>query len=692
MNIIIPGIQAPGIFDSGGCFLYNRDMKRIHIPIFILLMGFILWGSAGVVQADGPEFIPGDCPFSLIMGDPEATTYECGTVLVPENHDDPNGQMISLAVVVLHATSESPASDPLFMAQGGPGGSTIDTYADLILSKPEVLADRDIVLFDQRGTLYSSPSLICDELIELNIETIGKDLGAEEANQMYTDAMLACRDRLESDGVDLTAYNSFENAADIDWIRQALGYDQINYYGVSYGTLLGFHLLRTQPEWLRSAVLDAVVPPDINFIPEAARNQDHAFGLLFKTCQDNPDCNRAYPNLEEEFVKLVDELNENPLSVELTDSETFKKHQALVDGDTVISIFFQLLYSTDIIPALPRTVYDLKAGNADFFARIMEIVYFDRTMSDGMYYSVICAEDVDFSEDEQNHFLDGVRPWLANGQEDDLQGMTDICKEWPARDLNPGVDEPVSTDIPVLLLNGEFDPITPASNSEHAATTLSSVTNLTFPGMGHGAFLSNPCPTSIMMDFVKNPNAAVDTACIATMGEPEYLTPRNTIDFPVIMQALNMKPLGIVTLLAFCLCLAFLVLAWLAMPIAWLINRFRTRQVERDQPWYASLAIWLPPFLSLVLTGFLVGIGWVAYELVMANKTVIFFGLPMNTLPLFLIAIGAAVGLVLMTWVSIRAWIKGWWSVAMRVYYSLLAVAGVGNLIILAYWGALWPF
>lgn len=655
-------------------------------------MGFVLWGSAGTVQADGPEFFPGDCKFQLTMGDPEATTIECGTVYVPEHHDDPDGNMISLEVVVLHSTGDSPASDPLFLAQGGPGGSTIDTYTDLVLSQPEILQYRDIVLFDQRGTLYSDPALLCDELIDLNIATMNEILDPEKSNQLYTDALFACRDRLESEGVDLSAFNSLENAADIDWIRQALGYEQINYYGVSYGTLLGFHLLRTQPEWLRSAVLDAVVPPDINFIPQVVKNQDRSFELLFNTCKQDPGCNKAYPNLEEEFVKLVDELNAHPLTVELTDSETFEKHEALIDGSTVISVFFQLLYSTDIIPALPRTVYDLKKGNTDFFARIMELVLFDRTMAEGMYYSVICAEDADIDISEGTEYLDEVRPWLADGQAEDLQSTIDVCKQWHVKDLNPGVDEAVTTDIPVLLLNGEFDPITPASNSDHAAQTLSNVTNLTFPGMGHGAFLSNDCPTAIMMDFINNPSSKVDTSCIDEMGEPEYLTPRNTIDFPIVLQALNMKPLAAITLLIFMLCLGFLGLGWITMPIAWLINRFRSTKVERDQPWYASLSIWLPPYLSLILSAFMVGVVMIGIQLVMDNNTVIFFGFPMNTLPLFLVAMGSALGLLLVLWISIRAWMKGWWSVAMRIYYSLLALTGLGNIIILAYWGALWPF
>ena len=101
---------------------------------------------------------------------------------------------------------------------------------------------------------------------------------------MYLDALNDCRRRLQNEGVDLAAYNSLENAADIDWIRQALGYDKVNFYGVSYGSLLGFHLLRTHPEWLRSAVLDGIVPPDRNFLEDASQSGYRSFQLMFDTC------------------------------------------------------------------------------------------------------------------------------------------------------------------------------------------------------------------------------------------------------------------------------------------------------------------------------------------------------------------------------------------------------------------------
>ena len=661
--------------------------------MFTFFTVLLLWSSAKPVQADNrPEFIQGECTFELLMGNPDATEIICGTVNVPEFHADPGGPTITLAVVILKATGPSPADDPLIMAQGGPGGSTIDTYADTLLSKPEILVDRDVILFDQRGTLYSDPALVCDETTQLTIDTIDQDMSAEESNRLYEEALEACRTRLVDEGVDLAAFNSFENAADIDWIRQALGYDQVNYYGVSYGTLLGLHLLRTQPEWLRSAVLDSVVPPDVNFMIEASQTKERSFNLLFESCQTDPDCNRAYPNLEEEFIQLVDKLNQSPIHVKLTDSETFKSYNALVDGDTVVSLFFQMLYSTDMIPALPRTVYDLKAGQTDFFARIMELLIFDRSMSEGMYYTVMCAEDSDYNMEEAEQNLKGIPAWIATGEREGMESILTACQNWRKIDLNPLADEPVISDIPVLLLSGEFDPITPPVNGQHAAQTLSNSINLQFPGMGHGEFLTNDCPTGITLAFLNDPFSVPDSSCIGKMGAPVYLTPRSMVDFPLVMQVLNLKPVGLITTVALLLFSTFLGLSMLAMPIVWLINRFNKNRIPNPQPLVARLSIWMPGPASLLIGGFLVGVTLIAIKLVTDNNTVIFFGLPSYARPLFLLAILAALVLLVVLVAAVQSWRKGWWSLAMRIYYSLLALAGLGNIVILAYWGALFPF
>ena len=97
-----------------------------------------------------------------------------------------------------------------------------------MLGQRDIRAQRDIILFDQRGTLHAAPFLSCPESLAYMQETLDKDLSPAEDIAGSIDAELACRDRLRSENVDLSAYNSLENAADIESLRLALGFEQIN--------------------------------------------------------------------------------------------------------------------------------------------------------------------------------------------------------------------------------------------------------------------------------------------------------------------------------------------------------------------------------------------------------------------------------------------------------------------------------
>src|SRR5262249_34167472 len=153
------------------------------------------------------------------------------------------------------ANGPRPVADPLVFNQGGPGFGSIDTYVGIMLSSP-FRAKRDLIAFDQRGTGYSQPTLTCPEIISETIATLDQNLSIAEGDSLYNDAALQCRDRLTHAGVNLSAYNSQENAADVDDLRVALGYSQLNLYGVSYGSLLVLDTLRFFGSSVRTAVID----------------------------------------------------------------------------------------------------------------------------------------------------------------------------------------------------------------------------------------------------------------------------------------------------------------------------------------------------------------------------------------------------------------------------------------------------
>ena len=214
---------------------------------------------------------------------------ECGTVAVPENWANPGERTLTISYAVLKALSDHPEPDPVVYLEGGPGGSAlggIAMFADVFAVQRQT---RDIVLFDQRGTQFSSP-LVCSAFtIDDAIESFTTPAAVEDepestpeqwpmdlspssdaegmmaaARVQVGDRTARCVRELLGKGIDLRQYNSIANANDTVALVNALGYETYNLYGISYGTRLALVLMRDHPEGIRSVVLDSTFPPEIH--------------------------------------------------------------------------------------------------------------------------------------------------------------------------------------------------------------------------------------------------------------------------------------------------------------------------------------------------------------------------------------------------------------------------------------------
>lgn len=703
--------------------LISRRLFRCCV-ILLLVISLLPFGvkPAIAAQADVPRFEPAPCDPELAIGAVEGQDIICGFVIVPETYDNPEGSTIRLAVAIIKSRVENPEPDPLVMMQGGPGGSTLEYFTLQLLTTGRLRTNRDIVLFDQRGTLHSEPVLTCSEYMEVQIETLDEDISDEEFEVVFQQAMSDCRDRLVSEGVNLSAFDSIENAHDVDAVRQALGYDQINLYGVSYGTLLALHTMRLHPEGLRSVILDSVVPPQINFITRAPQTQARSFQMVFQNCAADAECARAYPNLEQVFYELVDDLNANPVTINLTDPETQDQYEALLDGDSLMGAVFQMLYITDAIPLVPGVIYDARAGDFTFLSQILGLVVFDRTMSMGMYYTVMCAEDADFVPEDVD--LEGLPPQLVEMNDISGTSFLETCEIWDVDPLGSEVDEPVSSDLPTLVLNGAYDPITPPQYGEEAAETLSNSFVYTFPSGGHGAAFSGECQDQIILEFLDNPNSPPDASCITDQSGVEFATPGAILDLPAVYRLLNFQGTSVVELILFGLAILFLLTALLVYPVVWLIRLFTRRPqtqpvqsmpAEQSEPVFGEytspapapqgvpspqspppprpltwrLAPWLPVLLGIMLAVFMAILITILFGMVMNNDLRILIGMPGSARPLFILPILAALFTLAMLVIVITAWARGWGSIWGKLYYTLLTLAAVACVAVLGIWGML---
>lgn len=479
--------------------------------------------TAVVADRQTPRFEQADCAFD----EPRNVDLECGYLVVPENRANPNSRTIRLHVAVFRSDARNPAPDPIVYLDGGPGGNPLETLQFSFDRWYRPLLERgDLIIFDQRGTGYSEPALDCPEETELSFEVLDQILSIQEGERRFIEAMRACHERLaREEEVDFTAYNSVASAADLNDLRTVLGYEEWNVWGISYGTRLALTLMRTFPEGIRSVVLDSTAPTQSSEteLPAAA---DQVFKLFFQGCAADPQCNATYPDLEGVFYTLVEKWNAQPIKDTGTDPFTGERYEVALDGLSLFGLLFQMLYSTDTIPQIPRAIY-AAYEDVDYSLWIrfaLRNAVEDEFFSLAMLYTVRCNEEVPFDTPEALAAADDAFPNLQGTF--DMSTYTRMCAFWNAGAAPPEENQPVTSDIPTLILAGEYDPVTPPEDGQRAAATLSRSFFFEFPGLGHGVSVDHPCPTAITRAFWDDPLQAPDSSCIAEMRGPAFIVPQ----------------------------------------------------------------------------------------------------------------------------------------------------------------------
>lgn len=321
--------------------------------IILLLCTFFLSPFHIVYAQSNPaEIIPIDCPFPLPDGQLEGETIDCGLLLVPEDRTNPNTPQIEIAFTILYSTGVSVRNDPVIYLMGGPGGSTLSEVEEWTHSA--FLVERDLILFDQRGTGYSYPRLYCPELEDLEADDediLDFDAAAEAA-------LIECRDFYRDEGFDLSQYNTTTNAHDLADLMQLLaseqGYDGFNLFGISYGTRLALETMRNHPQNIRSVIIDAVYPTNVQGYEDNAVNTYRVLNQIFDGCAADAACNAAFPNLGVRFYQTLDRLNSDP-----ADMGEFGE----LLGDDFIGEVFDLTYDSFILPYLPLMIEGVTRGD-----------------------------------------------------------------------------------------------------------------------------------------------------------------------------------------------------------------------------------------------------------------------------------------------------------------------------------------
>jgi pimeloyl-ACP methyl ester carboxylesterase len=253
------------------------------------------------------------CPRPLPAGEIEGETVICGRVEVPEVHGDADSRRIELAFAILKAHTLSPAPDPLVYLHGGPGSGTVrDLWSIVVPIFEQFRMRRDVVTFDQRAAGISSDMVTCFDTLGANIASLMAP-GALPGATPEVEVFAQCLDEMKANSSDITAYNTTQNAYDTQALMRALGYDEWNLYGISYGTQLALEVMRSAPEGVRSVVIDSVFPPDVRGYDENIKPLQEAIQATLDQCAAHPACAAAYPDLEGTLARVADALEANPI-------------------------------------------------------------------------------------------------------------------------------------------------------------------------------------------------------------------------------------------------------------------------------------------------------------------------------------------------------------------------------------------
>jgi pimeloyl-ACP methyl ester carboxylesterase len=485
---------------------------------FLTILALLLDATFSGVHAAtaAPVFETAACPKTP---EPIAALKQarCGYLTVPENRSKPQGRTIRLAVAIVPSRIKPAKPDPIVFMAGGPGEAAIHDIPFLV--DAGINNDRDVIVMNQRGTLYDVPDLNCPELDRFYAQQVSMVYDAASTGRAQTAAAKACHDRLVGMGVDLSAYNTTENEADFVDLRRALNVAQWNVYGYSYGTDLALSLARDHPEGIRSVIIDSVVPPNIVSLPWTWNSAHEGIAAIFSECAVQPSCAKKYPNLLATLTRMVQRYELHPLVRNVVPPGGKQPIKVVLDGGTIVNM---IVSNNPKVPAVPRAITELANGNPNIFLQTRAAAAHVSEVPEqalGMTHSFVCGE--------WEPYGNPAAIWRAGKKEfptwpdsvltlaPQLPFQRELCQAWnvPARPASQRVR--VRSAIPTLVVSGAVDSKTGARWGRYAADTLSNSTYVRIRGIAHWVIVQSPCAQQIFRSFLQTPRSP-SNACVAT--------------------------------------------------------------------------------------------------------------------------------------------------------------------------------
>ena len=449
-------------------------------------------------------------------------TFTFGYLEVLENRQSTNSKTIKLPVYIFKSRSQAPQKDPIIYTVGGPGESTMPSaqYMDYY----KYLDDRDFILIEQRGNRYAKPHLDCPEWSQAIYQSNLPGFDEKGADALFAKAAKACRDRLTKKGIDLNGYHTNAIAADINDLVHVLDIEAYNLLTISYSTKIAQVLMRDYPERIRSVVMDSPLPLEVSYDEESITNLLETVDKLLADCATNEDCNRAFPNLKNRFFDYLSEKTNQPLAVKIENPKDGKLETYYLTGASLIKVF--TLASTNEVVNIPFEINKLLLGDLSTVKEQLSYLFQDpdNGAGKGMRLSVWCAEEHPFNSPAKIEIETTKYPQVKGLSPETFE--REICEIWHVQSVSEIENQAVKSDIPVLLISGEYDNVTPVKWAKPMMNNFTNSHHLVFKGWKHTPTTnwSNQCAMQAANDFFNHPDVKPNPECFEQIKSPEFKT------------------------------------------------------------------------------------------------------------------------------------------------------------------------
>ncbi len=470
---------------------------------FWLAIGAWLAASADARTVGEIEFKKCELPVvGMRPSNPE--NAECATLTVPENWEAPDGRKIELALALVPSRAPRAKPDPVFMLAGGPGQSARESWRVVAAAFQDILAERHVILLDQRGT-GASNRFRCPN--DDNFDALAAEFSPALAAQAARQCIEANRDTH-----DARYYSSEDAAKDLDRVRAALGSEQLNLVGVSYGTRMAQVYAKRYPDRVRTMLLDSVVPNELALGSEHAVNLETTLKETLARCTNDAECQKTFGDPYATLYEIKAAIAAAPRMVPVRDPRNGAVVERPLNSQSLSTVARMYMYQPAVAALLPVVLAEAKAGRYESLIAQAQMMGDDlgAQIAMGMHWSVLCAEDAPKMQPRPQD-----RDLILG---DDLVEVTIAwCGEWPKRAMPPDTHAPATHSIPTLALSGQYDPVTPPRYGDQAIAQMKNARHIVVPGVGHSV-MGAGCAPRLVAEFIDAASAKdLDPKCLESL-------------------------------------------------------------------------------------------------------------------------------------------------------------------------------